>query len=184
MIEKILFTDRLVLRRSETVLSGMVAEYFIRNADFLKAWDAAHDSEFYTEAYQKKVLEQDEKNFFQGQSLRYWLMPENENVVIGNISFNNIVMVPFCSCFLGYRLDEKRQGRGLMTEALRKGIETAFGPLGLHRIEANIIPRNRASLRVAEKLHFRNEGLSSKYLKINGVWEDHIHMVLLNEEME
>ncbi|MFR2405064.1 MAG: GNAT family N-acetyltransferase, partial [Eubacterium callanderi] len=66
----------------------------------------------------------------------------------------------------------------------RKGIETAFGPLGLHRIEANIIPRNRASLRVAEKLHFRNEGLSSKYLKINGVWEDHIHMVLLNEEME
>ena len=48
MIEKILFTDRLVLRRSETVLSGMVTEYFIRNADFLKAWDAAHDSALYT----------------------------------------------------------------------------------------------------------------------------------------
>lgn len=71
-----------------------------------------------------------------------------------------------------------------MTEALKKGIETAFGPLGLHRIEANIMPKNKASLRVAEKLDFKNEGLSTKYLKINGVWEDHIHMVLLNEEIE
>lgn len=67
MIEKILFTDRLVLRRSEAVLSGLVANYFIRNADFLKAWDAAHDSEFYTEACQKKALEQDEKNFCKGK---------------------------------------------------------------------------------------------------------------------
>lgn len=184
MIEKILFTDRLVLRRSEAALSGVVTDYFIRNANFLKVWDAVHNSEFYTEAYQQKALKQDEISFLQGKSLRYWLMPEDEIVVIGNISFNNIVMGPFCSCFLGYRLDEERQGRGLMTEALRKGIETAFGPLGLHRIEANIIPRNRASLRVVEKLNFRNEGLSSKYLKINGVWEDHIHMVLLNEEME
>ena len=60
MIEKILFTDRLVLRRSETVLSGMVTEYFIRNADFLKALDAAHDSEFYKDYYHKKVLVMDE----------------------------------------------------------------------------------------------------------------------------
>ena len=184
MIEKMIFTNRLVLRRSETALSELVTDYFIRNADFLKAWDAAHDSAFYTEAYQQKALKQDERDFLQGHGLRYWLIPENERRIIGIISFNNIVMGPFCSCFLGYRLDEKRQGRGLMTEALKKGIETAFGPLGLHRIEANIMPKNKASLRVAEKLDFKNEGLSTKYLKINGVWEDHIHMVLLNEEIE
>lgn len=52
MIEKILFTDRLVLRRSEAALSGVVTDYFIRNANFLKVWDAVHNSEFYTEAYQ------------------------------------------------------------------------------------------------------------------------------------
>ncbi len=127
----------------------MVAEYFIRNADFLKAWDAAHDSEFYTEAYQKKVLEQDEKNFFQGQSLRYWLMPENENVVIGNISFNNIVMDHFAHAFSTGSM-KKGGERAYDRSPEEKRIETAFGPLGLHRIEANIIPRNRASLRVAE----------------------------------
>jgi [ribosomal protein S5]-alanine N-acetyltransferase len=46
------------------------------------------------------------------------------------------------------------------------------------------MPRNGASLRVAEKLGFENEGLGKKYLKINGKWEDHIHMVLFNEEIE
>ena len=53
---------------------------------------------------------------------------------------------------------------------------------GLHRVEANIMPRNPASLRAAEKAGFVREGLSRRYLNINGVWEDHIHMVRLNED--
>ncbi len=54
---------------------------------------------------------------------------------------------------------------------------------GLHRIEANIILKNIRSLRVVEKLGFYNEGLAYKYLNINGKWEDHIHVVLLNEKI-
>ena len=45
------------------------------------------------------------------------------------------------------------------------------------------MPRNRASLRVLEKNGFVCEGLSRYYLKINGIWEDHVHMVKLNEAM-
>jgi ribosomal-protein-alanine N-acetyltransferase len=56
-----------------------------------------------------------------------------------------------------------------------------FGEYGLHRIEANIIPRNAASLRVAEKAGFLPEGIARKYLKIHGVWEDHVHMVRMND---
>jgi ribosomal-protein-alanine N-acetyltransferase len=36
---------------------------------------------------------------------------------------------------------------------------------------------------VTQKLGFQEEGLSPQYLKINGKWEDHLHMVLLNQEM-
>ena len=68
-----------------------------------------------------------------------------------------------------------------MTEAVRAAADIAFTDLDLHRIEANIMPRNGASLRVAEKAGFYHEGLALKYLRINGVWEDHIHMVLLRE---
>ncbi|EOD01178.1 Ribosomal-protein-S5p-alanine acetyltransferase [Caldisalinibacter kiritimatiensis] len=71
-----------------------------------------------------------------------------------------------------------------MTEALKMGIDIAFNELKLHRIEANIMPKNEASLRIVKKLGFYEEGVAKKYLKINGKWEDHIHMVLLNEDIE
>jgi Acetyltransferases, including N-acetylases of ribosomal proteins len=44
------------------------------------------------------------------------------------------------------------------------------------------MPKNIRSLKVVEKLGFRNEELAYKYLRINGKWEDHIHMVLLNKK--
>lgn len=62
-------------------------------------------------------------------------------------------------------------------------VRYAFEELRLHRIEANVMPRNAESLRLLEKNDFINEGLSKYYLKINGVWEDHIHMVKLNDSM-
>jgi len=45
------------------------------------------------------------------------------------------------------------------------------------------MPKNQRSLRVTEKLGFYNEGIAQKYLKINGIWEDHVHMVLLNDKV-
>ena len=45
------------------------------------------------------------------------------------------------------------------------------------------MPRNAASLRVLEKNDFVNEGFSKYYLRINGIWEDHIHMAKLNDSM-
>ncbi|WP_278244288.1 GNAT family N-acetyltransferase [Caldisalinibacter kiritimatiensis] len=95
-----------------------------------------------------------------------------------------MVRGPFLSCFLGYKLDKDEVNKGYMTEALKMGIDIAFNELKLHRIEANIMPKNEASLRIVKKLGFYEEGVAKKYLKINGKWEDHIHMVLLNEDIE
>lgn len=103
--------------------------------------------------------------------------------IIGTIALNNVVWRAFLSCYLGYALDEAHQNQGLMTEAVSLITDFAFTELGLHRIEANVMPRNKASLRVLEKCGYKNEGLSPRYLAINGVWEDHIHMVRLNEGM-
>lgn len=62
-------------------------------------------------------------------------------------------------------------------------MDYGFRELGLRRIGANVMPRNRRSLRVLEKNGFENEGLSKYYLRINGVWEDHVHMVKINYEL-
>ena len=45
-----------------------------------------------------------------------------------------------------------------------------------------VIPRNAASLRVVERNGFRREGLAARYLRINGVWEDHDIFALTAEE--
>ena len=102
-------------------------------------------------------------------------------MVIGDLTFNNIVRGAFQSCHLGYKIDGRQLNQGFMTEALRCAIAYVFSELKLHRIEANIMPRNARSRRVVEKLGFVQEGLARKYLKINGAWEDHFHYVLLND---
>jgi ribosomal-protein-alanine N-acetyltransferase len=88
----------------------------------------------------------------------------------------------FLSCFVGYKLDAEYVNRGYMTEALRRVAEFAFADIGLHRLEANIMPRNGASLRIMQKLGFECEGISSRYLMIDGVWEDHARYVLFSDK--
>ena len=118
-----------------------------------------------------------------GRSFRFLLVqPRHPGKIIGALGFNEIVRGAFQSCFVSYKIDAALWGRGYGSEAIRYGTGWAFRVLGLHRAEANVMPRNAASLRAAEKAGYRPEGLARRYLNINGVWEDHIHMVKLNEE--
>jgi len=102
--------------------------------------------------------------------------------IIGSVTFSNIVRGAFQSCYLGYRLDETRVGTGLMREALIAAIRYMFQMEGLHRIEANVMPHNDRSVRLLQRLGFRNEGRAQRYLNIQGRWEDHDHYVMLAEE--
>jgi ribosomal-protein-alanine N-acetyltransferase len=98
------------------------------------------------------------------------------------VTVSGIIWGAFKSGYLGYKLDQSAVGRGLMREALAAVIRHLFETAGLHRVEANIMPRNQRSLQVVKSLGFVNEGLARDYLQINGVWEDHLHMVLLSKE--
>ena len=69
-----------------------------------------------------------------------------------------------------------------MTEAMGLGLRFAFEGLGLHRVEANIIPDNRPSIALVKRHGFRKEGFSERYLKIAGSWRDHDRWALTVEE--
>jgi ribosomal-protein-alanine N-acetyltransferase len=100
------------------------------------------------------------------------------------VTLSSIVYGFFQSCYLGYKMDARYTRRGLMTEALTAVIEHAFTTMGLHRLEANVMPRNEASKGLLVKLGFHDEGIAKRYLQIQGRWEDHTHMVMLREEWE
>lgn len=186
-MSKVYETDRLILKVLDESYSSQTLDYYVRNRGFLEEWEMRRPDDFYTLEAQTAQLRNDHKEYEEKRGLRLWIFNKNGEEpgrVIGCIAFNNIVWGAFLSCFLGYKLDKDEINKGYITEALKKGIEIAFHEYKLHRIEANIMPKNLRSLKVAEKLGFCNEGISRKYLKINGKWEDHIHMVLLNENLE
>ncbi|WP_261305808.1 GNAT family N-acetyltransferase [Paenibacillus andongensis] len=175
-------TDRMSLVSLDRSSVDLVLDYVVRNRTFLEPWELERNEAYFTKDYQAEQLEQEAMKIEEGQLLKVWLLFEER--IVGSIALNNIVRGAFQSCHLGYRMDGKLLNRGLMTEGLKAIIAYAFEEMNLHRIEANIMPRNAASLKVVEKLGFYEEGLALKYLKIHGVWEDHIHMVLRNTAME
>jgi len=178
-------TPRLTLKCLNESDAEALLDYFKKNADFLQPWEVVREPSFYTVENMKNLIEDDMNGLRAGHTLRFWIVKnDNPDRLIGSVALSNIIRGVFQSAFLGYRLDKDEVNKGYMTEAIQKMVAIAFDKLKLHRIEANIIPRNKRSIRTVEKAGFEYEGISKKYLKINGVWEDHIHMVILNEAME
>ena len=184
---KIIETERLLLRVLSESAAVNVLDYYLRNAHFLRPWEPVRDAGFFTLECQRSLLAGELAMMNEGETFRVWLCKKeagHADRLIGTVALNNIIRGCFQSCFVGYKLDESEVNKGYMTEALGAVIQFAFREIFLHRLEANILPRNSASLRVVQKLGFVQEGLAAKYLLINGKWEDHVHMVLRNSIME
>lgn len=106
----------------------------------------------------------------------------NSRAIIGVTSLSQIVHKSFQSAYLSYWGMAGQIGRGQMTEAVRGTLSHAFGPLALHRLEANIQPGNTRSIALVRRLGFRKEGFSPGYLKIDGAWRDHERWAILADD--
>ena len=102
--------------------------------------------------------------------------------LVGEMNVSSIQRGPFQNAYVGYWIDQRVAGQGYTPEALVVALRFAFEELRLHRLQIAIIPRNRPSRRVVEKLGIRLEGLAERYLEINGEWEDHFRYAITVEE--
>ncbi len=100
----------------------------------------------------------------------------------GEITLSSIQRGPFQNGFVGYWVDRDRAGTGLAPESVVVVLQFAFDELRLHRVEIAIVPRNRSSRRVVEKLGIRDEGIALRFLEIDGRWEDHVRYAITAEE--
>jgi ribosomal-protein-alanine N-acetyltransferase len=152
----------------------------LRNRAFLEPWEPLRDERWFTLGAQEDGVRAALRERDEGRALPFAI--EVDGTLVGGVNLNVIVRGVFDNAYLGYWLDEAHGGRGIATEAVRQAVEHAFGPAGLHRVQAAVIPRNGPSLRLLEKLGFREEGYAERYLRIDGVWEDHRLLAVTREE--
>jgi ribosomal-protein-alanine N-acetyltransferase len=110
------------------------------------------------------------------------VLVEDERAIAGVFTISQIVRGAFQSAYLGYYANARHAGQGLMREAMEQVLDHAFGPLALHRLEANIQPGNQPSIALARGAGFRLEGFSPRYLLIGGQWRDHERFAITADE--
>jgi [ribosomal protein S5]-alanine N-acetyltransferase len=101
----------------------------------------------------------------------------------GEVNLRQISWGSVRSAELGYWVDQKLAGRGIMPTALAMCVDHCFGVLGLHRLEAGIRPENVPSRRAVEKLGFHDEGIRRRQVHIDGEWRDHICYAVTTEDV-
>lgn len=107
-----------------------------------------------------------------------------DGALVGVVNLNHIAYGSMCSGALGYYAFVPHAGHGLMREGLSLAIDEAFGPLRLHRLEANVQPGNARSIALVRGLGFVHEGFSRRFLRIDGEWRDHERWALLGEDWQ
>nr|WP_196791126.1 GNAT family protein [Motilibacter aurantiacus] len=152
-----------------------------RNVDWLTPWEATPPDPTRPPVSFQATVRFLRKEARAGRALPFVVTYEGR--LVGQVTVGGITRGSLCSAHIGYWVDAAVAGRGVIPTAVALVTDHCFGPVGLHRIEVNIRPENAASLRVVEKLGFRDEGLRERLLHIDGDWRDHRSFALTAEEV-
>ena len=152
-----------------------------KNTEWLRPWEATSPEGVATRLGYRQLVRQFDREANEGRLQPFVI--ETEGRLVGQMHLFGIAWGSLRGAFAGYWVDESIAGQGIMPLALAAACDRAFIGLGLHRVEVNIRPENNASLRVIEKLGFRDEGLRLRYLHIDGEWRDHRSFALTTEDL-
>ena len=172
-----LTTPRLTLR---ALSESDVADVFNVFSDpvVMRYWDGAVMT---TQQDAMKYIDQIHHGFRRRELFQWGIADAASDAVIGTCTLIR------CSpnhqrCEIGFALRQIRWGQGLGSEAVGALIEFAFTSLELHRLEADVDPRNDRSLRLLERCGFRREGLLRERYSVNGERQDTLILGLLRRE--
>ena len=135
-----------------------------------------------TVPHQAEALQAQIAACFEARSLFQWGISERStSKLVGTCTLADLSM-QHRRAALGYALARRAWGIGYVQEALPALLDFAFGTLELHRIEADVDPRNDASIRVLERLRFRLEGHQRERYHLMGEVQDALLYGLLKQE--
>lgn len=153
-------TERLILRRMQVADTEALFR-ILSDEDVTRFYD---DARFTNPSQASEQIEAWENGYVHRRCIRWGITLKEENVVIGSCGFYGIHPWHMRGS-IGYELARRFWRKGIMAEAITALLDFGFGELGLHRIDAVVIPENVASIGLLEKLGFYNEGLLHEYEK-------------------
>lgn len=180
-------TERMLLRPLTASDRSEYCRVHAVSADAFGPFAPAPDDDGDLGTHFDRSLEASRRGWDQGTHARF-VAELGDGRIAGFFALNEVIRGVFQNAFMGWSVSADVMGCGLGTEGVRGLIDVAFAGaprgLGLHRVEAAIIPSNAASLRVAQKVGLRHEGLAKRYLKIAGRWQDHERFAMTREEYD
>lgn len=155
-------------------------EHELKNQAFFRQFTATRDDSFYTHEEQVARVHRSIDAAAADKRYSFMVRERESGLLIGGVDLMDVTRGSLQSALIGYSMDGDYNGKGYMTEAVRFVVRHAFEVLALHRIEAGVMPHNRGSLRVMEKAGFEREGLCRRNVNINGRWQDHVLLAIVN----
>jgi [ribosomal protein S5]-alanine N-acetyltransferase len=174
--------ERVSLRAPKPSDAERIIELRRRSREHLAPWEPLPRVDESDLVASRTRIRQQRSDFRADLHYRFCITLGARGPIIGRVALSQVSRGYFQNTILGYWVDVEHTGRGYTTEAVRLALAVAFGPLGLHRVEAAIMPRNAPSLAVARKAGMREIGLSHRYIEIAGTWEDCLIFAITAEE--
>ncbi len=166
-------TEHLSIRPVRLSDAGQLLDFYCYNRLYFEEWEPQRGEDFFTLAGMQAMLAEDEQAFAEKSAVRFGLFDRHSQSLVGTCHFSQIVMGAFQACYLGFLLDERHKGQGLMFEGAGCCIDMMFR-FGLHRIMGNYCPENVRTGKLLARLGFVQEGMATEYLYLNGRWRDHV----------
>ena len=132
-------------------------------------------------AYRER-MKRYQRDIKEDQGYAFFVFGGADRALVGGITLANIRRGVAQTAAVGYWIGKPFTQRGYGSTSLAAVALFAFEEIRLHRLEAACMPANAASLCTLERGGFSREGLARRYLKINGVWEDHVLFGLPRED--
>jgi RimJ/RimL family protein N-acetyltransferase len=126
----------------------------------------------------RRYLRRVAEGFRTGRSLGLFLERRRDGALIGGAGLHDL-SVDSTVAGLGYWIGRPYRGRGYATEAADRLARLALGPLGRHRVEADVFPFNRASMAVLRRAGFVREGIAREVHRKDGRWLDEVRFARL-----
>ena len=170
----LLRTQNLILRAPQATDYAAWAVLRMESREFLTPWEPTWNEDDLTRTSFRLRVKRAAREIAADEAYSLFILDGRSETLLGGLTLGLVRRGVAQACTLGYWMGQRHAGKGHMSEAVRGALRFAFQELALHRVEAACLPNNAPSRRLLDRVGFQQEGMARSYLRINGVWADHL----------